>query len=69
MSVPDYTGNVKRFYYIKVEAQDIDGKVVIFDTEGFEAVVIQHEIDHLDGKVFIEKVISPRDIFKRKVYR
>lgn len=69
MSVPDYTGNVKRFYYIKVEAQDIDGKIITFDTEGFEAVVIQHEIDHLDGKVFIEKVISPRDIFKRKVYR
>ncbi|MCX7738734.1 MAG: peptide deformylase [Hydrogenothermaceae bacterium] len=69
MSVPDYTGNVKRYYYIKVEAQDIDGKIITFDTEGFEAVVIQHEIDHLDGKVFIEKVVSPRDIFKRKVYR
>lgn len=68
MSVPDYTGNVKRFYYIKVEAQDIDGNLITFDTEGFEAVVIQHEIDHLDGKVFIERVVSPKDIFKRKVY-
>ncbi|MEZ0323113.1 MAG: peptide deformylase [Hydrogenothermaceae bacterium] len=69
MSVPDYTGNVKRFYYIKVEAQDINGNLITFDTEGFEAVVIQHEIDHLDGKVFIEKVVSPKDIFKRKVYK
>lgn len=69
MSVPDYTGNVKRFYYIKVEALDENGKLITFDTEGFEAVVIQHEIDHLDGKVFIEKVVSPKDIFKRKVYK
>lgn len=69
MSVPDYTGNVRRFYYIKVEAQDLDGKYITFDTEGFEAVVIQHEIDHLEGKVFIEKVVSPKDIFKRKVYK
>jgi peptide deformylase len=69
MSVPDYTGNVKRYYYIKVEALDENGKLITFDTEGFEAVVIQHEIDHLEGKVFIEKVISPKDIFKRKVYK
>jgi peptide deformylase len=69
MSVPDYTGNVKRFYYIKVEAQDINGNLITFDTEGFEAVVIQHEIDHLEGKVFIEKVVSPKDIFRRKVYK
>lgn len=69
MSVPDYTGNVKRSYYIKVEAQDLEGNTVTFDTEGFEAVVIQHELDHLEGKVFIEKVVSPKDIFKRKVYK
>ncbi|MFN3814496.1 MAG: peptide deformylase, partial [Aquificaceae bacterium] len=40
-----------------------------FDTEGFEAVVIQHETDHLDGKVFIERLVSPKELFKRKVYR
>ena len=69
LSVPDYTGNVKRHYWIKVEAQDINGKTIEFDTEGFEAVVIQHELDHLDGKLFIDRVASPKDIFRRKVYK
>ena len=69
LSVPDYTGNVKRHYWIKVEAQDINGKTIEFDTEGFEAVVIQHELDHLDGKLFIDRVLSPKDIFRRKVYK
>ncbi len=69
LSVPDYTGNVKRHYWIKVEAQDINGNTIEFDTEGFEAVAIQHELDHLDGKLFIDRVVSPKDIFRRKVYK
>lgn len=69
LSVPDYTGNVKRHYWIKVEAKDINGNTIEFDTEGFEAVVIQHELDHLNGKLFIDRVASPKDIFKRKVYK
>ncbi len=69
LSVPDYTGNVKRHYWIRVRALDQRGNLVEFDTEGFEAVVIQHEIDHLDGKVFIERLVSPKDLFRRKVYK
>ncbi|GBC89224.1 Peptide deformylase 2 [bacterium HR13] len=69
LSVPDYTGNVKRHYWVKVEAFDAKGNFIEFDTEGFEAVVIQHEIDHLDGKVFLERLVSPKELFKRKVYR
>lgn len=69
LSVPDYTGNVKRYNWIKVEAEDINGNTIEFDTEGFEAVVIQHEIDHLDGKLFIDRISSPKDLFKRKVYK
>ncbi len=69
LSVPDYTGNVKRFYWIKVQAQDIRGEAVELETEGFEAVVIQHEIDHLDGKVFLERLVSPKELFRRKVYK
>jgi peptide deformylase len=69
LSVPDYTGNVKRQYWVKVEAFDAKGNFIEFDTEGFEAVVIQHEIDHLDGKVFLERLVSPKELFKRKVYR
>ncbi len=69
LSVPDYTGNVKRHYWIRVSALDAKGNPVEFETEGFEAVVIQHEIDHLDGKVFLERLVSPKELFKRKVYR
>ncbi len=69
MSVPDYTGNVKRYNWIKVEALDRNGNIITFDTEGFEAVVIQHELDHLKGKLFIERITSPKDLFKRKVYK
>lgn len=69
LSVPDYTGNVKRSYWIRVHAFDLKGNPVELETEGFEAVVIQHEIDHLEGKLFIERLLSPRDLFKRKVYK
>ncbi len=69
LSVPDYTGNVKRHYWIKVQALDLKGNLLEFDTEGFEAVVIQHEIDHLDGRVFLERLVSPKDLFRRKVYK
>ncbi|WP_448588037.1 peptide deformylase [Thermocrinis sp.] len=69
LSVPDFTGNVRRHYWVEVEAFDLRGNPLVFDTEGFEAVVIQHEIDHLDGKVFIERVVSPKDLFRRKVYK
>ncbi|WP_340690270.1 peptide deformylase [Hydrogenobacter thermophilus] len=69
LSVPDYTGNVKRHYWIRVSALDVKGNPVEFETEGFEAVVIQHEIDHLDGKVFLERLVSPKELFKRRVYR
>ncbi|RMH00683.1 MAG: peptide deformylase, partial [Aquificota bacterium] len=50
-------------------AQDLRGDLLEFETEGFEAVVIQHEIDHLDGKVFLERLVSPKELFRRKVYR
>ncbi|MFN3471014.1 MAG: peptide deformylase [Aquificaceae bacterium] len=69
LSVPHYTGNVKRHYWIRVRALDIKGNIIEFDTEGFEAVVLQHEIDHLDGKVFLERLVSPKDLFRRKVYK
>ncbi len=69
LSVPDYTGNVKRYNWIKVEAYDQYGKLITFDTEGFEAVVIQHELDHLEGKLFIDRIKSPKDLFRRKVYK
>ncbi len=47
---------VKRAEKIKVRAQDIDGKVFEMDADGFMAKCIQHELDHLDGVVFLDKI-------------
>lgn len=66
LSVPDFTGNVSRNDKITVEYLDINGTKKILKTSGFESIVIQHEIDHLNGIVFLDKVSSLKtDVFKR----
>jgi peptide deformylase len=69
MSVPDYTGNVERAKKITLHAQDEFGNNKIYEMQGFEARAAQHEIDHLDGLLFIDRLVSKRDIFRRKVYQ
>jgi peptide deformylase len=70
LSVPDYTGNVIRATQIKLKAQDPFGESLEFEMEGFEARAIQHELDHLDGMLFVDRVVSRRtDLFRRKVYK
>ena len=70
LSVPDYTGNVIRATQISLQAQDTKGAPLQYEMEGFEARAIQHEIDHLDGMLFIDRVVSRRtDLFRRKVYQ
>ena len=70
LSVPDYTGNVIRATRITLKAQDPYGNPLEFAMEGFEARAVQHELDHLDGLLFIDRVVSRRtDLFRRKVYQ
>ena len=70
LSVPDYTGNVIRATRIHLSASDPQGEPLEFDMEGYEARAAQHEIDHLDGMLFVDRVVSRRtDLFKRKVYQ
>lgn len=70
LSVPDYTGNVIRATHILLRARDPAGNVLQFHMQGFEARAVQHEIDHLDGLLFTDRVISRRtDLFQRKVYQ
>ncbi len=69
LSVPDYTGNVARAERITLESRDETGAPRRHDMEGFEARVAQHELDHLDGLLFTDRVVSRRDLFRRKVYR
>ncbi len=69
MSIPDYTGNVIRAEKITLNTLDEYGKQHHYDCEGFEARAIQHEIDHLDGLLFIDRLVSRRnDLFRRKRY-
>jgi peptide deformylase len=70
LSVPDYTGNVIRATRLKLRAQDPDGASHDYEMEGFEARAVQHEMDHLDGLLFIDRVVSRRtDLYRRKVYQ
>jgi len=70
LSVPDYTGNVIRATRIQLVARDPNGEPLEFAMEGYEARAAQHEIDHLDGMLFVDRVVSRRtDLFKRKVYQ
>lgn len=70
LSVPDYTGNVIRAERIHLQAQDRRGQAVSFDMQGFEARALQHEMDHLDGLLFLDRLVSRRqDLFRRKVYK
>ncbi len=66
-SVPDYTGNVRRFEQTVVEGTAPDGRVVILTTSWFEAQAYQHEIDHLEGTLFLDRLDSlSTDLFRRR---
>ncbi len=65
LSIPEVYGDVKRYTNIEVEALDRDGARFKFSAEGFYARVLQHEIDHLDGILFVDH-ISP---LKRQLLR
>ena len=67
MSVPDYTGNVQRAEHIVVEFTNRSGQLRVIEASGFEAVAIQHELDHLDGLLFLDRVSSLKtDLYRRK---
>ena len=67
MSVPDYTGNVNRAEKIVVQYLDQNAELQVIRSEGFEAIAIQHELDHLDGFLFLDRVSSLKtDLFRRK---
>jgi peptide deformylase len=68
LSVPDFKANVKRSEFVLVEGFDRDGNPIRFDAEGLLAVVLQHEIDHLNGILFIDRISSlKRELYKRRV--
>jgi peptide deformylase len=64
LSVPDYTANVDRNAKITLRASDLDGNPIEETVEGLRAVCIQHEVDHLDGILFIDRISR----LKRSLY-
>lgn len=69
MSVPDFTANVGRATKIVVEGLTPDGELRVIEADAFEARALQHEIDHLDGFLFLDRVASlASDVFPRKRY-
>ena len=68
LSIPGVFAPVTRAAWVKVEAQGVDGTPVTIDARGLRARVLQHEIDHLDGVLFIDRVDPvTRDRIKRKI--
>jgi peptide deformylase len=69
LSIPDLTANVRRPVSVVVSAAEVDGSAAQVETEGFEARCLLHEIDHLDGILFLDRVDSlTSDVFRRKRY-
>ena len=67
LSVPDFTGNVRRYDHAMVEATTPEGQRTVLSVSGFEALAFQHEIDHLEGMLFLDRIDSlSTDLFRRK---
>lgn len=54
LSIPELYGDVSRYTEIEIDSTDVNGETYRFEAEGFYARVLQHEIDHLDGRLFID---------------
>jgi peptide deformylase len=70
LSLPGIFAEVERSKWIRVVAQDDDGRPISFEAEGLRAKVIQHEIDHLDGVLFIDHLPPvTRDRIKKRIQK
>jgi peptide deformylase len=70
LSVPDLTGNVARATEVVMQGLDRQGKVRVIEANAFEARALLHELDHLDGMLFLDRVASlGTDVFRRRRYR
>ena len=64
LSVPDFQAEVERAERVRLRATDLDGNALEIEAEGLEAVCFQHELDHLDGVLFIDRISR----LKRSMY-
>ena len=66
LSVPELFGDVERYDKIEVHGINRNNKKIKIKAEGFLARIFQHEIDHLNGILFVEKLVNPNEIFIHK---
>ncbi|MFO7965706.1 MAG: peptide deformylase [Desulfobacterales bacterium] len=68
LSVPDFRSDVKRHARVQVEAVDRHGNPLRFEAEGLLAIMLQHEIDHLNGILFIDRISKlKRELYTRRI--
>jgi peptide deformylase len=68
LSVIDYTAEVKRSAKVEVKAWTLDEREILLQAEDLLAVALQHELDHLDGKLFIDRIsLLKRELYTRRV--
>ncbi|MFO0862774.1 MAG: peptide deformylase [Candidatus Saccharibacteria bacterium] len=63
LSVPSIYGRVDRYLKVKVKAEDLEGNEIRLTLEGFPARVLQHEIDHMNGVIFLDHIKSAKNLF------
>ncbi len=66
LSIPGYNGEIKRFACVTVKGRDRHGKQIRLKAEGLLAQALQHEIDHLNGTVYIDHLESPDKLYKNE---
>ena len=69
LSIPDLTGDVARATQVVVRGVGIDGAERVVEADAFEARALLHELDHLEGLLFLDRVASAHAVYRRKVYR
>lgn len=69
LSVPDFTGDVVRASRVVVRGVTPEGRERVVEADAFEARALLHEIDHLDGLLFLDRVASHVSVFRRRIYR
>lgn len=69
LSIPDWLANVQRYEKVTVQTLNLRGESHVITSTGFEALALQHEIDHLHGVLFLDRVVNLKtDVFRRKKY-
>ncbi len=70
LSVPDLRADVKRHAIVLVEGVDREGRPVRMERDGFLSIVLQHEIDHLNGTLFIDRISAlKRQLYKKRIMK